>query len=297
MLPKNNSSRDSPAAWGLAPDQWETRFTRALDSHDHARLRKLLDELRSEIRTETGLLHQGDSRPILHRLVEQTRRLLRAEPGTLESLESELEQERDLWSDYRKRYRNSFIPSHLHPYLKSCSVFLAPSRKGVQYRGFDKYTGHRSGRLGEAITLFSPDSPACSGKGWTGTPPNFFSSFKRQTGEFIVLRAFRTGLPRGSGLACIMEHVRTLVPEPGMLERITFDNVQNRPTYEACVASEGNGPRPIPGARALDTPLGRLGKRILDELSIPLHRIHTSLDPYGMLDLTLFVSRRGHNEP
>jgi len=178
---------EQTGVFGRAPSQWEQRFAHALDEHDHAAVRAALRDLQKELSHQAERIERIAKAPGLDRLMEQARRLLRAGPTGAEALELEQDAERRLWAGYRERYQEVFVPDVLRPFLGSCGLFLRPvADRGVQYGGFDKYAGADDD---EAVTLFRPADG--------GTPPNFFSSFDRRDGSFVVERAYRTTLPRG----------------------------------------------------------------------------------------------------
>lgn len=272
---------EQTGTFGRAPSQWEQAFARALDTHDHVAVRAALRDLRTELTAQTDRIQRLEGTPGLDRLMEQARRLLRAEPTATEALEIEQAAERRLWAGYRERYRQTFVPEVLHPFLGSCGLFLRPvSERGAQYPGFDKYTGLSAT---EAVTLFLG--------GGGGTPPNFFSSFDPHSGTFVVERAYRTQLPRGSGATVIAEHVAQLVPAPADLAALVFENVQNPATYAAHVDTSGEQPRLRDGIGPADSPLGRLGQRILTSRGQLLAAAQPTLDAFGFLDLRLTVGQ------
>ena len=265
---------DSSGVYGFAPEQWEQALDRALESHDHRLLRLTLGALRSEIGDQAETVMGHASAPHVDRLVEQARRLLSSEPTAMQSLEDELDRERRVWAGFRERYRQVFVPERLHPFLESCGLFLRPVDGGAQFRGFAKYVATSEE---EAITLYLDDGE--------GTPPNFFSAYDANRGRFVVLRAYRTSLPRGAGKSCILEHLEQLAPSPGDLRELVYDNVQNRATYRAHVEQVGGARRLRDGVGTDDTPLGRLTGRILADRGQRVTDVRPVLDGFGFLDL------------
>jgi len=277
-------------AYGHSAEEWERRLGEALARGDHAELKSALLEMRAEMRSEVGELGRFGRAPFLDRLAEHTRRLLRSEPTDLEALEDELSAERDTWAGFRRRYRTAFVPEDLHPFLRSCGVFISPDPEGVQFEGFDKYCGLGQGPRREAITLFvRSGEPAEDEEGYV--PPNFFSYYDEAHRDFEVRRSYRTVLPRGGGTDCIVEQVERLVREPGELEQFGFDDVQNRPTYRAYVR-EADGDSELGELPGIDTtPLGRCAVRVLGRLGLEPVEELPALDPFGVLDLSFAVHR------
>ncbi|MBW2277828.1 MAG: hypothetical protein JRF63_10070 [Deltaproteobacteria bacterium] len=281
-------SGDGDGAFGQSVTEWERRLTGALERGDHAELKQTLLTMRTEMRCEAGELGRFGRAPFLDRLSEHTRRLLRSEPTDIEALETELAAERKAWAGFRRRFRATFVPEDLHPFLRSCGVFISPDRDGVQFDGFDKYSGLARGPRREAITLFVRNGePPDDEEGYV--PPNFFSFYNEAHCDFEVRRAYRTVLPKGSGTDCILEHVERLVPDIGELEQFGFEDVQNRPTYGAYVEDlDGDlRLRDLPGIDA--TPLGRVAIRVLAKLGLELNEELPNLDPYDVLDLSFSV--------
>jgi hypothetical protein len=275
-------------AFGRSAGEWEQRLTAALERGDHKGLKQTLVEMRAEMRGEAGELSQLGRAPFLDRLAEQTRRLLNTDPTELEAIEDELAAERQTWSDFRRRYRTAFVPEDLHPFLRSCGVFIVPDPDGVQLEGFDKYSGQGKGPRREAITLFvRSGAPSVDEEEYV--PPNFFSFYDEAHRDFEVRRAYRTVLPGGAGTRCIVEHVQRLVGEVSTLKRFGFEDVQNRPTYGAYV-DEVDGDSVLRSPPAIEaTPLGRLAVRVLAELGLEPSAAVPNLDPFGALDLVFPV--------
>ena len=272
---------EQTGAFGRAPSQWEQALIEALDDRDNAAVRAALHALRAELSAQAEQIQRLEDAPGLDRLMDQARRLLRAGPTDTEILEREQDAERRLWSGYRDRYRQIFVPEPLHPFLGSCGLFLRPvTDLGAQYTGFDKYAA--SSRT-EAVTLFQ-------GRG-DGIPPNFFSSFDPRDGTLVVQRAYRTQLPRGAGATVIAEHVEQLVPDPADLRALVFENVQNSATYAAHVDTSGEWPRLRDGIGPGDSALGRLGGRVLALRGQLPTAVRPTLDTFGFLDLRLVVGR------
>lgn len=276
-------------AYGHSAAEWEQRLAQALERGDHAGLKDTLLAMRQEMQGEVGELGRFGRAPLLDRLTEHARRLLRSEPTAIEALEQELAAERKAWIDFRRRYRQSFVPADLHPFLRSCAVFIESDPGGVQFEGFGKFTGRSDGPHREAVTLFVRTAdPPVEEEGYV--PPNFFSFFDEARGEFEVRRAYRTVLPRGGGTDCVHEHLTVLVRDLGRLRRFGFDDVQNRPTYGAYVTS-GDPPR-LREPSAIDaTPLGRLAQRVLSRVGMEPVEAEPALDPFGALDLAFPVRR------
>ncbi len=275
--------------YGRAPDEWEQVLRSALDSGEPARVRSTLCALADEIGAQTDRVDRHAAEPVVDRLVEQARRLIRGAPTTEEALQQELGAERQLWAGFRERYRETFVPPPLRPFLGSCCLFVAPAETPPTFEGFDKFHGHASGRCAEAVTLFL-DHGATAG-GPPDTPPNFFSAFHAATGQFVVLRAYRTSLPRGAGAACILEHLHALIPDPGALKELIFDNVQNTASYRAHVGERGGVASLRGGVGVHDSPLGRLGARLLAELGLQATGVRPALDGFGFLDLVIGIGQ------
>ncbi len=264
----------------LEPQEWDRSLQEALDSGNRDALHDALGRLRRELDLEEDLVIGFQRRPLTDRLLEQARRLVQVAPTEQEALMEELIAERKLWSEYRQRYRESFVPSELQPFLDGCAAFIRPVEDGIQYDGFEKYTGHTKGRHREAATLFVP-----IGDKEGEAPPNFFSNFEEARGRFQVRRCYRTVLPRGGGTACMIEQVRTLVPNPADLRALAFNNVQNRSTYDAYVDNPGEERRLRDRVEIGDSPLGRLASRIFVGCGLTPGMPQPSLDTYGILDL------------
>jgi len=282
MADQPHESPDT-GAFGLAADDWDRDLQAALDGRDHGTLHRLLGELHREMDQEADAVLRHAEGPHLDRLVEQARRLVTAAPTQQEALEDELTRERRLWAGFRQRYRDTFLPTELHPFVESSGLFLEPAAGGVQFEGFEKYAAHGDGATREAVTLFrrSDDSAA------RGTPANFFSAFEAATGRFTVARAYRTILPRGAGQACIAEHLAWLVPDPGALRQLMFDNVQHSATYAALVDVSGVEACLRPDVDAQECPLGRLGGRLVAGMGLRVAGLRPALDGFGFLDLVL----------
>jgi hypothetical protein len=288
MAPEQGTEQQS--AYGEAPRQWEQALIDALDLRDHARLKQTLASLRTELGSQVRLLDRMDRAPVLDHLVEHARRLLRSAPTQQEALERELAQERRLWAAFRERYREHFVPAALRPFLASSSLFVCPSTTGVQYDGFEKYTGHSNGFLREAMTLFHkiPTGETVGEK--LATPPNIVTCFDEHNSRFVVYRVYKTDLPRNAGKDCILEQIALLIPDLSSLRELVFDNVQNSKTYETHVIREGNGIRRLRENVDIDqTPLGRFALRILSDLELKAASIRPVLDSFGFLDLHLKV--------
>ncbi len=280
--------RDSarPADLGLTPEHWRRSLDEALAAGDPAGLRQALVALRAEIRSQSEELARRERAPGLDRLVEQARRLLATEPTEGERLEAELADERALWARFRERYRDTFVPADLQPFLDCCAAFLDRSSEGVQFDGFDKYAGRVDGATRLAVTLFRRSGEPAEGE----TPANFFARYEPRAGRLVVERCYRTSLPRGAGELVLDEQLRALVSEPAGLRALVFDNVQNRATYDAHVCRSGGDAALRDGVPWDASPLGRLGGRLLGRSGVTIDRAEPSLDGFGFLDLVLVVA-------
>jgi hypothetical protein len=264
----------------IDPREWERRLVWAVEAGDRAGLHRALGELRRELDVEEDLVIALQREPLLERLVEHARRLVSTDPTDEEALVAELIEERRLWSSYRERYRERFVPPALLPLLDGCAAFIRPAPDGVQYEGFEKYAGQTDGRRREAATLFVP-----TGEQAGAPPPNFFGAFDESYGRLVVRRCYRTVLPPGAGTACMIEQVRALVPTITQLEALAFENVQNRATYAAHVTGLGDTRRLREGVGIGDSPLGRLAARIFAGCGLAPGAPRPRLDTYGILDL------------
>jgi len=278
-------------AYGHSAGEWERRLAEALGRGDHLALREMLQTMREEMHGEVGEVGRLERAPLLDRLTEHARRLLRSDPTETEALEGELAAERRIWVDFRRRYRAAFVPEDLHPFLRSCAVFIGPDRDGVQYEGFAKYSGRTDGPRREAVTLFvRSGEPPADEEGYV--PPNFFSFYDEAAREFEVRRAYRTVLPKGAGTDCVHEHVTRLVRDNDRIDRFGFDDVQNRRTFRAYV-EERDGKfalRALPAPT--ETPLGRVALRVLSRVGLEPAEARPALDPFGALDLIFTVRRQ-----
>jgi hypothetical protein len=278
------------AAYGAAPQHWEQALLDALALGDPVRLKQALASLRSELGSQTQLLNRMDRAPMLDHLVEHARRLLRSAPTEQEALERELAQERRLWAAFRERYRERFVPPELRPFLRSSSLLVSPSTAGVQYAGFEKYTGHSNGPHREAMTLFHKTKVDETAQDKTAIPANIFTSFTENNGRFTVYRVYKTDLPRNAGKDCILEHIALLSPDLSALKELVFDNVQNSKTYDAHVIRDRNRVCRLREDVGIDqTPLGRFSQRILSDLGLKAASIRPVLDSFGFMDLYLKV--------
>ncbi len=277
--------------FGRAPEEWAADLERALAGRDHEVMRRLLRDLRSELGGEVDALDRFERGHAVERLVEQVRRLLRASPTERERLEDELGTERSLWATYRRRYRETFVPDALRPFLDGCAAMLSPRTDGVQFAGAAKYAGTSRGAEAEAVTLFAAEDGVVPEADARPTPANFFTSYRRGDGRFVVRRAYRTFLPRGAGRAVLAEQMKWLVGDGSAPRELVFDNVQNRATYEAHVRRDGEARTLRPGVGAEETPLGRLGLRLLAPYGVVGVEARPVLDGFGFMDLRL-VSRR-----
>ena len=274
-------------SFGRTPREWEEAMQTVLDARDHSLLRQHLELLQRELDAQGKHLRGLEDAPLLDRLIEQGRRIFQAERTEVEELETEQSQERSLWRQFRERYRDTFVPPRLKPFLKSSSVFVHPSQEGVQYPGFDKFMGWRSGSQGEIVTLFLrtseiPEKPE-------SVPPNFFSTYDRKRASFVIERAFRTDLPKGAGGACLVEQIQTLVLDAGnALKTLRWERIQNTPTIAAYVHQGEEGAVLVDGNVGVDaTPLGKVGQKILAALGYRVVTIRPKLDAFGFLDLEL----------
>jgi hypothetical protein len=223
-------------------------------------------------------------------LVEQARRIVRSDPTHGESLETELARERKLWADFRQKYRQTFIPRDLRPFLRSSGVFLSPSSTEPRFEGFDKFYGCSKGAVHEAVTLYSRRDTDPSSEGAVLTPPNFFCLFDPRASRFTVLRAYRTHLPRGAGQKCLFEQLVSLVDPPGDLKAFTFDKVQNTATYRVFVTTRKDSTLVRDDPCPEDAPLVRLGRRLIRAIGRTPGPVSVTLDPFGFLDLIITVS-------
>jgi hypothetical protein len=287
---------DTSGVFGRAVEEWDGRLVEALEAGDHDGLRALLGELREEMGIESVTVERHQRGPHLDRLVEQARRLLETDHTELEEFEGELAGERRLWADFRRRYRQTFVPAAIHRYMESSALFLRPSEEGALFDGFDKYAGCGEGASREAVTLFVRRGV---GEGTDpSTPANFFSLFEADRGRFTVQRAYRTELPRGAGRACLAEHLAWLVPEPAGLRELVWDNVQNSATYQALVDCSGGPARVRADAAGVgELPLGRCSQRLIAGLGLRVVRMRPLLDGFGFLDLVLEIEPATSGSP
>ncbi len=278
-------------AYGFSPDEWRSRLTEALSKGDFASLQSALDEFGGEIKDECRAVSKFDNSPFIDRLVEQARKLVSSEPTDTERLRDELKSERRLWAEFRQQYRETFVPDCLHPYLVDLAVFLAPSADGPIYKGFDKYSGCKDGNRVEAVTLFDPHRVDEAGE--TGAPPpNFYTSYIKRERHFIVHRAYRSELPRGSGEACLFEHIKFMAGSPPKLDGLSFENVQNSETYNIFVVTEEGDTRESVNPDVNDAPLVRLGRRLMARIGITDLDVRVALDSYGFMDLHLSIAAK-----
>ena len=132
-----HGGQSRPPDFGKRPEVWRQTLVEALDRRDHRAVSRALASLRAEIRAQDEEVDDLEPEAGLDRLVEQARRLLGAEPTVAERLEQELSRERALWATFRKRYRDTFVPDDLQPFLDSCAAFVSPASDGVQFDGCD----------------------------------------------------------------------------------------------------------------------------------------------------------------
>jgi len=278
------NSKQINYASGFSPQKWEKRLDAALKARKHEALQQILLAMGEEMRSEAGMIRGMERSPLVDRLLEHSRRLFRAEPTRMEALENELETERRLWSGYRRKYRDVFIPESLHSFLDSSGVFLSPSCDGPLYDGFEKFFGKTGGMTREAVTLFHHRSTCGEDKDFQ-VPPNFFSTYDTARGWFRVLRAYRTDLPRGAGEECITEHVEQIVRKPDELKCLVFDNVQNSDTYSVSTRPSEDGAVIRDSFNPVEASLVRLGQRILRRFGLEPAGITAELDGFGFLDI------------
>lgn len=271
--------------YGHAAEDWERILDQALDQHDHEGLLSALFELNAELHHENAVISGFQRGPRIDRLVEQARRILASEPTVSEVFEEQAFRERELWSRYRERYRQAFIPAPLHGFLSTSAVFIEPTGEGTRFPGFDKFGGvDLRGNHREAVTLFYADEGDN-----TQIPANFFGCFDVHRGRFTVERAYRTDLPCGAGRAIIAEQIRALVPDLGQLREFEWDNVQNLATYQVFVDDEGDSPRLRPTVDVAQAPLVRVGRRILESVGLNSTGVTPTLDQFGFMDLCQLV--------
>lgn len=267
---------------GHNPEEWEEMLTNALENLDHKEAKKMLSDLSVEIREEEIVVDKMRDLPALDLVLECVRRLTNADPTDLESVEDELIEESRLWAEYRERYKDIFIPDVLEPYLRKTAALVSPDKEGLQFEGFQKYTGIYKGVGKEAVTLFySPAGPS-------DRAPNFFARFGKRSGSLIISRAYRMDLPPGAGSACISEHIEWLCPDTSHISRICIDNIKNPVTFDACVKISSEGKKKWQlrdGADPLDTPLGKLARKLSDRAGLDIISSKATLDGFGFLDL------------
>ena len=267
---------------GQNPEEWEEMLTHALKNRDHKKAKRMLFDLSVEIKDEEMVVDKMRDLPALDLLLEWVRRLIKADPTDLESVEDELMEESRLWAEYRERYTDIFIPDVLEPYLSKTAALVSPDKEGLQFEGFQKYTGIYKGLGEEAVTLFY------SSAGPSDRAPNFFTRFEKRLESLIISRAYRMDLPPGAGSACLSEHIAWLCPEPSHIRRICMDNIKNPVTFDACVTISSEGKKKWQlrdGADLLDTPLGKLAKKLSDRAGLNIMSSKATLDGFGFLDL------------
>jgi hypothetical protein len=274
--------KNGSATIGHNPEEWEEMLTNALENLDHKEAKKMLSDLSDEIREEEIVVDKMRDMPAFDLLLEWVRRLINADPTDLESVEDEWIEESRLWAKYRERYKDIFIPHVLEPYLRKTAALVSPDKNGLQFEGFQKYTGIYRGIGEEAITLFyHPLGPS-------DRAPNFFSRFEKRSGSLIIARAYRMGLPPGAGSACLSEQIEWLCPDTSKICRICIDNVKNPVTFDACVKASLDGKKKWQlrdGADPMDTPFGKLARKLADRAGLSIISSKATLDGFGFLDL------------
>lgn len=280
--------KEPAGVFGYSPEQWREHLSQCLESGDFAGLKEILVRFGDEIQSETTVISQHLHSPLFDRLVEQARRLVQSEPTDLELLSDELTSERKLWADFRRKYRETFVPESLHPYLDDLAVFVAPSVESPVYDGFDKYTGYGQGRKSEAVTLFDPHrDPACN-RGFE-LVPNFFTAYNHEERRFIIHRAYRRDLPQGAGEECLFEHMTVFTEGSLRLAKLTVENVQNAATYAVFVSDQEGQKTVVEDPKIDNAPLVRLGNRLIERFGGTVNDVSVNLDSYGFLDLHMGV--------
>lgn len=266
---------------GREAAEWEQMLTHAMKNRDYHTMRSIILDLGNELMEQRDAVRKIQDHPALDHIVEWARRLVNTEPTDLESIEAELETEAYLWNTFQHRYRETFIPDELHPYIRCTPVMVSPDETGVQYQGFQKFSGVNEGACSEAVTLFH--NPA----GPTGNAPNFFTRYKRRGNKVVIARAYRIGLPPGSGTNCIKEHITRLCDNPRRIQQIYIDNIQNSATYNTCVERTNSQQqwKARENANPVKTPLGKLATRLAQSCGLIISSVQMSLDEYGFLDL------------
>jgi hypothetical protein len=279
-----NIEYEAEAVSGLTPAMWRTRLEQAVSDPDV--LADQLLELEKEIREEHSFL---ESIPSPDNLLEQLLDFfLDTEDHDYERLSKkiaeELRHEKQVFKRYRGWKPGEDWEDRLFLYLKDFSGEVAPDPGGVQFSGFDKYTGHSSGRFTrESYVLFL-------NRRFPGRDPaNFHVLFRERSGELVIKRVYKKELPRYEGRssaarAVLAEMIKGIVPDLSLIREFDIDNAANRETRQALLAS-GREKRNPP---QLDqTPLGYLMKQLAIELELTPGEFRYHIMPFEMIRIEL----------
>jgi hypothetical protein len=277
---------DAEAAAGLTPAMWRTRLEQAASDPDA--LAQQLRELKREIRNEHSFL---ESIPSPDGLLERVLSFFQdREDHDYQRLgkriEEELRHEKQVFKRYRGWKPGEEWEDRLFLYLKDFPGEVERDPGGVQFPGFDKFSGLHSGRFTrESYVLFL-------NRRFPGRDPaNFHLLFRERTGELVIKRVYKKELPRYQGKssaarAVLAEMIRGMVPDLSLIREFDIDNAANRETRQALLAGDTNAADP---AQLEQTPLGYLMKQLAVELGLTPGTFRYQIMPFEMIRIELAI--------
>ena len=201
-----------------------------------------------------------------------------------ERIHAELRHERQVFKRYRGWKPGEDWEDRLYLYLKDFPGEVGPDPGGVQFPGFDKYTGQHIDRYTrESYTLFL--NQRFPGR----EPANFHLLFRERTGELVIKRVYKKELPRYQGdtsaaRTVLAEMIKGLVPDLSKIREFDVDNAANRETRQVLLAS---GPEDKNSVRLEETPLGYLMRQLTIELGLKPGVFRYHIMPFDMIRIEL----------
>jgi hypothetical protein len=277
---------------GLAPGEWERRLEAAAE--DPRALGELLSQLDHELHQEGTWLHANPSPGKLLKTI--FRFFGRLQDDDLEHLGEQIKAEMQSEHQIRERYR-SWLPGEiwsdrLVAYLKDFAGPVEPDAGGLQFPGFQKYTGVLRGQRVEAFALFL--NQRFPGR----DPANFHIGFDPPSGELVIERVYRMELPRRANgpspaRAVLAEMIAAVTPSPQAIRSLVVDNAANLQTRKALLVIEQTADSVAyhtrPDAYVGATALGHLMRKLAAELGLRPGQFQIRVNSWGVLKISLPV--------
>jgi hypothetical protein len=279
-----NKEREAEAVAGLTPAIWRTRLEQAVSDPDA--LAGQLQELEKEIRNEHSFL---ETIPSPDGLLERVLGFfLDTEDHDYERLSKkiteELRHEKQVFKRYRSWKPGEDWEDRLFLYLKDFPGEVKPDPGGVQFPGFDKFTGRNTSRFTrESYVLFL-------NRRFPGRDPaNFHVLFRERIGELVIKRVYKKGLPRYEGRssaarAVLAEMIKGMVPDLSLIREFDIDNAANRETRQAVLAGASENRAEV---QLEQTPLGYLMRQLAIELGLTPGELRYHIMPFEMIRIEL----------